>query len=145
MDRYEALKELCTENQIKILYVFGSRSKEVLYWLRSEIEQLEPTPADVDIGVKFAPSADIDVRKKAETAVQLEDLLDVTRVDLAAFSDVDPFVAANIIRGERLYCEDTTAADEFELYILRRAGDLAPFERQRLAQIEAHYEPEKTE
>ncbi len=37
--------------------------------------------------------------------------------------------------GERLYCQDKHRADEFELYVLRRAGDVAPLERERLSII----------
>ncbi len=49
--------------------------------------------------------------------------------------EVDPFLAANIIRGERIYCIDEYEADEYDLYILRRAGDLAPLEHERIALI----------
>lgn len=31
------------------------------------------------------------------------------------------------------YARDEHAADEYDLYILRRAGDLAPLERERMA------------
>ena len=50
-------------------------------------------------------------------------------------SEADPFLSANIVRGERLFCRDPYAADEYELYILRRAGDLAPLEKERLGLI----------
>ena len=52
-------------------------------------------------------------------------------------NEVDPFVAANIVRGERLCCSDRMYAEDLDLYVLRRAGDLAPFERERLAAIES--------
>ena len=52
------------------------------------------------------------------------------------FNEADPFLAANIIRGERLFCADVLAADEYELYVLRRAGDLAPLERERLSLLQ---------
>ena len=65
----------------------------------------------------------------------MEDLLDVTRVDLVCLDDADPFLAANVIRGERLYARNTYEADEYDLYVLRRAGDLAPLERERLTLI----------
>ena len=41
------------------------------------------------------------------------------------------FLALDIIRGERVFCVDPDRGDEFELYVMRRAGDLAPFERER--------------
>ena len=43
------------------------------------------------------------------------------------------FPASDIIRGERVFCREATETDRFELYVLRRAGDLLPFERQRQA------------
>jgi hypothetical protein len=68
-------------------------------------------------------------------SIAFEDLFSVARVDLLNIPEVDPFLAANIIRGERLYCRDEYEGDEYELYILRRAGDLAPFEKERIALI----------
>jgi len=40
-----------------------------------------------------------------------------------------------VIRGERIFAEDSYLADEYELYVLRRAGDLAELERERMAMI----------
>ena len=68
-------------------------------------------------------------------AIELEELPGVERVDLVMLSEADPFLSANVIRGERIFCKDPYLADEYELYILRRAGDLTPFERQRLSMI----------
>jgi hypothetical protein len=56
-------------------------------------------------------------------------------VDLVILSEADPFVAAEVIRGERLFADDTRLADEYELYILRRAGDLVSLERERMALV----------
>ena len=44
-------------------------------------------------------------------------------------------MAVEVIRGERLYAADEHEADEYELYILRRAGDLLPLERERQALV----------
>ncbi len=76
------------------------------------------------------------MRKKASLAVALEDLFGVSRVDLVVLPEADPFLAANIIRGDRLYAQNEHAADEYDLYVLRRAGDLAPLERERLDLLE---------
>jgi len=60
--------------------------------------------------------------------------LKVGRVDLVVLPEAPPFLAVEIIRGELLFSEDLGKQAEDELYILRRAADLAPFalERQRL-------------
>jgi len=64
-----------------------------------------------------------------------EDLFSAPRVDLIVIPEVDPFIAANVIRGERIYAKDDNLADEYDLYILRRAGDIAPIERERIELI----------
>jgi len=69
-------------------------------------------------------------------AIGLEDLFQVSRVDLVELPEADPFLAANAIRGERLFSRDAYSATEYELYVLRKAGDLAPFERERLSLIQ---------
>ncbi len=85
--------------------------------------------SDLDIGVK--PADALDVRRKVEIAVALEELFGVSRVDLVVLPEADPILAANVIRGERLFADDRYLADEYDLYILRRAGDLAFMERER--------------
>jgi len=77
----------------------------------------------------------LSVREKAELAVALEKLMGVHRVDLVLLAQADPFLAVNIIRGERVFCRDEYEADTYELYVMRRAGDLAPFERLRIERI----------
>jgi hypothetical protein len=59
----------------------------------------------------------------------------LSTIDLFILQEVDAFLAANIIRGTRVFENDPYLADEYELFILRRAGDLADLERQRMAMI----------
>lgn len=135
-DRCEVLAEMCRRFGIELLYVFGSRAREVQEWAAGRREALAPGPSDVDIGAKERPGARrLGGFEKAQLAVELEDRLGVSRVDLVFLDEADAFLAANIIRGERLYAEDAYRADEYELYVLARAGDLAPFERERLRMI----------
>jgi hypothetical protein len=41
----------------------------------------------------------------------------------------------DVVRGEWLYVGDADVEAVYQLYVLRRAGDLAPFERARLQMI----------
>ncbi|MGB9723259.1 MAG: nucleotidyltransferase family protein [Chloroflexia bacterium] len=134
-ERAERLARLCGEFGVEILYVFGSRAGEVREWLAGIRPRLEPGPADVDVGVKMPAGRPFPVHEKVRLAQALEDLFGVNRVDLISLAEADPFLAANVIRGERLYALDPYRADEYDLYILRRAGDLAPLERERIALI----------
>ena len=93
-------------------------------------------PSDLDLAASRGVGQRYSLAEKVALAAAFSDLFEFAAVDLADMAEVDPFVAANIVRGERLYCADRMYAEELDLYVLRRAGDLAPYERARLAQIE---------
>lgn len=133
LHRPQAIAAIGRAFSVGILYAFGSRGREVRAWVLAEQETIEPGPSDVD--VKMLRGHELSVKEKVQLAIALEDLLGVNRVDLVILDEADPFVAANVIRGERLYAADSYVADEYDLYVLRRAGDLAPLERERMALI----------
>lgn len=130
-DRAAALAALCAAHGVAILYVFGSRAGEVTDWHRGRRDAMGSGGSDVDIGVLAARDVRFDVEAKVRLAQAIEALLGVERVDLISLADADPFVAVSVVRGERLFAADADDADEFDLYVLRRAGDLAPLERER--------------
>ena len=129
------LEDICRRYHIDIMYAFGSQC----LMLKDYIDGLHPlggtSLSDADIGVRISEGCHISVRDKVNLSMELEDLFNKGRVDFVVLSEADPFLASNIIRGERLYVKDEDAADEYELYILRRAGDLAYLERERLSYI----------
>jgi hypothetical protein len=133
--RQVALDQICRQFDIALLYCFGSRAVEIRDWFEERRDNLPPSRADADIGVKRLPGKKWSINEKVHLAGALEELLKGMRVDLVCLSEADPFVAAEIIRGERLFASDPHQADEYELYILRRAGDLAPLERERMALV----------
>jgi hypothetical protein len=143
--RRAALKAICREHGVAILYSFGSRAKEVLAWLDDPAAVLALGPPDVDIGVKtvrlpstpsagswLQPKQDATLDLNAEAALthDLEDFLGVQRVSLVNLDSANPFLAAEIIHGERLYAEDEYAADNFDLYIMGQVADLAFLEEE---------------
>jgi len=103
--------------RILALYLFGSRGRH------EETEQ-----SDVDVGVLFRQEESL------REVLLLEDALERQLgqpVDLVDAGRASAFLALDVIRGERVFCVDEDRCDEFELYVMRRAGDLAPFERER--------------
>jgi len=99
------------------LYLFGSRSQGT-----------------------DAPASDVDLAALGDRPIPLAALVDLQLrfqevvappVDLVDLRAVDAFLALDVIRGERICCRDEFLADEFELFVMRRAGDLEPFERER--------------
>jgi len=135
-ERKDRLSQIAERFRLDIIYAFGSRSKELVEWLNGTKFDLSISRlSDVDIGVKPHSGIQLSIKEKVHLSIALEDLFSVEKVDLVVISEVDPFLAANIIRGERIYCRDEYRADEYELYILRRGGDLAPLERERISLI----------
>ncbi len=131
--RFEAIQQICKKYRIKALYVFGSRGAELFQAIKDDSYQLASSTSDLDIGVLTHSPFSID--DKVSLTFELEKLFSDSHVDLFILQEVDAFLAVNIIRGERVYAEDSYIADEFELFALRRAGDLAELERQRMAMI----------
>ena len=134
-DLSERIIDVCQRFNLVTLYVFGSQGSPIFDSIRKGTSLSLTEGHDVDVGVKAHRNFPLSVKQKVELTIELEDLLDAPRVDLISLDDADPFLAANIIRGERIYAADDYVADEYELYILRRAGDLAPFEKERINRI----------
>lgn len=134
--RIGRIAALCEHHGIESLHAFGSRARETADWVKGKGPALAHSSTDVDIGALPRHGRRLLIREKSTIAIELEEILQAGRVDLVILPQVDPFLAANVIRGERLYCRDIYADDEYELYVLRRAGDLASLERERLSLIE---------
>lgn len=130
-DLSESLRSLAERCGLADVYVFGSRAEEIAALTRGDTARSGPAESDVDIGVRPQRSRRLAVHERVDLASALEDLLGVMRVDLVVVSEVDAFLARDIVAGELLYCADADDQAEYELYVLRRAGDLAPFERER--------------
>lgn len=126
------LIHLCEQYALDSLYAFGSQAQSAVRSIEMNTP-MPPSESDLDMGV--LPRNPLSVIQKIELALALETMFDVSRVDLVALPEADPFLAVNIIRGERLYARENYQSDEYELYLLRRAGDLAPFERERMMMV----------
>ena len=131
----EQIGQTCRRYGVEIMYAFGSRANEIKEVVHGTSLKKGSSPSDADIGVKVHVGSSLSLREKVQLGMEFEDLLGINRIDLTVISEIDPFVAANVIRGERLFCEDMYQADEYELFILRRAGDLAHLEKERLRLI----------
>jgi predicted nucleotidyltransferase len=131
--RFQKIEQICKKYKIKAFYVFGSRGAELFRAIHDDSVQLDKKQSDLDVGVLVRPPFSIE--GKVALTLELENLFGVSGVDLFILQEVDAFLAANIIRGERIFAEDPYLADEYELFVLRRAGDLAELERQRIAMI----------
>jgi hypothetical protein len=134
-DIQESLRDLARQYNLVALYAFGSRAEEVAARAAGKIAESAYPSSDADIGVLPVRGHHLSARDKVRLVIALEDALDVKRVDLVILPEASPYLALDVVRGELLYTMDPDAEAEYELYVLRRAGDLAPFERERLRMI----------
>ena len=100
-------------------YLFGSRATGE-----------ENESSDADVAVLFRNPLALDIVLSLEAELERAIGLSVDLLDLRRAS---PFLALDVLRGVRFLSPDPVAADEYELYVLRRAGDLEYLERERRA------------
>lgn len=136
MDRVRTeLEAICRRFGVASLYVFGSRAEEAAALWAGGHQKIPTAGSDLDVAIQPAAGALDGIDDRVLLQHSLEALFGVPSVDLVLLPDADPFVAADAIRGELLYCDDEVRQAYEELYYLRRAGDLAPFQRARLEGI----------
>lgn len=134
-----SLSQICRRYGIDTLYVFGSQASAIARLVRFGQPLTLKAASDVDVGILPQPGSTVDPRTKVRLMADLEDLLGVGRVDLVSLTDAPPFLAVEIVNGELLYEADPDRTAEYELYVLRRAGDLAPFEQERVRDVLAGF------
>lgn len=125
------LERICRQFGVAILYAFGSRGREALTWLDDPAPSLSAGPSDLDIGVKALPGTRWSLVQQIALTQTLEDFFGVHRIDLIVLGKANPYLAAEVIHGERLYSVDEYRADLYDLYVLRREADLAFLEDER--------------
>ena len=99
------------------------------------MEGINAAASDADIGVSLSSGAQLSIKEKVQLTIELGNLLGVPRVDLVVLPEVEAFLALDVIKGELIYCDDLDAQAEYELFIMRRVGDLAFYEFERRRQI----------
>lgn len=129
------LRALCRRFGLDALYVFGSRAVEVAACVHGARELDTAQAADLDFGVLPEPGAEVGAQERVRLAAALEDLFEVPRVDLVVLPRASPYLALDVVSGELLCCIDPIREAEYQLFVLRRAGDLAFFERERRHQL----------
>ncbi len=131
----ERLSELARRYNLADIHAFGSRGREVAALIKRGRAIKRASTSDVDVGVRPKRGARLSARDLANLTAEMEDLFAVSKIDLVLVPASEPFLALDIVRGELLYTEDPLDQAYFELFVLRRAGDLLPFKRERIDMI----------
>jgi predicted nucleotidyltransferase len=127
MAGHQDLERLCRELGLLAVYLFGSRADDGLRRLAGE--EVAGEGSDLDVGVVFRDPG-YDPRLLSQLQVRLEDLFAPLRVDLVPLQRVDALFQFRAIDGHRVAAPDSTAADRYELYVMNRAEELLPIQRQ---------------
>lgn len=130
-DLRERFSAVCRSHGLVAVFAYGSRATEIDRRLHGDETDPEHPKSDLDLGVLPVRDDDFDVRDIVKFAIAVEDLFEVPRADIVDLRTAPPYLALDAIRGERVFCADEYEAANFELFVLRRAGDLAFHERQR--------------
>lgn len=127
----ERIARVARQFGIGVLYAFGSRAREA----HAHVVHGEPfathSPSDLDLAALPEPGRVWTADERVRLVLALEDVFAAPRVDLVILNEAPPFLALAAVSGELLFAADPTAEARYQLFVLRRAGDLAPFERDR--------------
>ncbi|KPJ65456.1 hypothetical protein AMJ44_10110 [candidate division WOR-1 bacterium DG_54_3] len=129
----EKIEKIAGKYGLQIIYAFGSRAKEALDVVEGRMASFSSTPSDLDIGVK--PERHLTVEEKVGIAIFFEDLFDLPRVDVVVLPEAPVSLAVEIVTGEILYAGDSTYEAEYQLYIMRMAADVLPYEQEKQKMI----------
>ena len=129
----EQIRDIVSRYALQIVYAFGSRGREALDLVEGRIKHFSSAPSDLDIGIK--PGRTLTVQEKVEIAILFEDLFDVDRVDLIVLPEAPILLALEIVTGEILYTGDSVHEAEYQLYVMRLAADLLPYEQMKQQMI----------
>ena len=123
------VKNLAIRYDLQLIYAFGSRAKEAYELARGKRAALRPSSSDLDIGIK--PQWRLSVVDKVKIAAFFEDLFGVPRVDVVVLPEAPVMLALEIVGGELLFAKNDRYEAEYQLYIMRLAAELAPFEKRK--------------
>lgn len=90
MDHNSEITRICRKFGVADLYVFGSRAAEIAALARNEPPQETQPESDAYIGILPEQPEPWPPEKTADLAAELEDLLDIPRVDLVFLPGLIP-------------------------------------------------------
>lgn len=130
-----SLDRIATDYRLDAIYAFGSRAAEARGMVAAGTGLFAGSQSDLDVGILPEHDIHLDATRRAGLVSALEDVFAPARVDLVVLPEASPYLALDIVTGELLLARNTDREAEYQLFVLRRAGDLAPFERERRALV----------
>ncbi len=126
MDRQGQLDQLARRYGLVAIYLFGSRADDGLAMVDGAPRPMAGSDLDVGIAARGRPAG---WRELASIQVALEDVFAPLRIDLVPLLAVDALFQYRAVDGHRVAAPDPTAANLWELDVMRRAAELLPIQR----------------
>jgi len=120
---------------VDVLYAFGSRAREALAHVNGRGTFAAGGTSDLDLAALPQAARLWSLDERVLMTAAFEDMFEAPRVDLIVLSEAPAFLALAAVSGELLFARNAVREANYQLYVLRRAGDLAPFERERRAHL----------
>jgi hypothetical protein len=133
MSPVDRLAGIAARFGIDALYAFGSRALEARAHVDGNSVFAPGGSSDLDLAALPVPGLTWNVGERVDLVLALEEVFPAPRIDLIVLPEAPPFLALAAVSGELLYAGSRVREANFQLYVMRRAGDLAPFERARRA------------
>jgi predicted nucleotidyltransferase len=118
------LRNLAEKYGIAVIYLFGSQSENGARYLQGNGINVEDL-SDLDAAVFFNDIPSNPMKVYGALYKELSEVFEPFNIDLVFMHEVDTLFQYEIIKGIRIFAEDTSLADELEEMILKRAEDLA--------------------
>lgn len=127
LGRREALDRICESFGLLAVYLFGSRVTDGLRFL--EGEDVSQEGSDLEAGICFRGHPD-DPVIPSELQAELGAIFAPLRVKLIAIEQLDSLSQFDVIEGHRVAAPDSTAANNFELFVMNMAEEMLWIKRQ---------------
>jgi len=118
------IRNIAEKYGIAVIYLFGSQSENGTRYLQGNGINVEDL-SDLDAAVFFNDIPSDPMKVYGALYKELSEVFEPFNIDLVFMHEVDTLFQYEIIKGIRIFAEDTSLADEFEEMILKRAADLA--------------------
>ncbi len=126
------LRHVCEKNGISLLYLFGSQARSALDYLQNNgaTGDVGDPLADLDIGVVTSsplPPAGERHELYASLTNDLQECFPGFPVEVVLLEEHHSVFQYEALKGFCIYCSSVEAKDRYEISVLRRAADFAPF------------------
>jgi uncharacterized protein len=118
--------EICVENNIALVYLFGSQQENGLKLLDGQKMNLTDHLTDIDVGLVFSFDLEtIPHRHKLYARIfnSLEELFRPYQLDLVFLQENHSVFQTEALKGICIYTSSEEFRDDYEMAILRRAAD----------------------